>query len=459
MKPVRSLTLRLVLSAGVWIAVAVVAGGALLSVLFRNSVERGFDARLSVLLESLIAATEVNKGGNLTVIRPLVEPRFRQPYSGWYWQITPPAGDPLRSRSLWDEELPVDLSISAQDERRYAARGPERQKLRVVERDITLPGVPGRYRFSLAGESREIAREVAAFNRALVWSLGALGAGLLAALVIQVQYGLRPLRRIRIALSRVRSGEARRLDGSFPSEIEPLVDELNALLTHNEQVVERARTHVGNLAHALKTPLAVLANEARSVNEGQAANEGRADETGLAQVVARQVAAMRRHVDHYLTRARTAAAGGVIGARTSVAGAAGDLKRTLERIHAERDLDIRLQAAPALFFRGEHQDFDEMLGNLMDNACKWAARKVQVSCTRRDGRLVIHVDDDGPGISQEEIDEVFGRGRRIDEAVPGSGLGLSIVRDIAELYGGSVHLSRAPLGGLRATLILPAAES
>jgi signal transduction histidine kinase len=268
---------------------------------------------------------------------------------------------------------------------------------------------------------------------------------LLAAVLIQVRFGLQPLRRIQQSIVAIRTGKAQRLEGEFPAEITPLSDELNILIEHNAAVLERARTQVSNLAHGLKTPLSVLTNEA-----GQAAGP-------LAETVRRQTGAMRRQVDHYLARARTAAAARILGARTDVAPVVEDLRRALERIYAERAIQILVACETGLGFRGDRQDLEEMLGNLMDNGCKWAKGKVAVDIHRLDGRLVCHVDDDGLGLTEEERTAVFDRGTRLDESVPGTGLGLAIVREIAELHGGTISLDRSPLGGLRAVLVLPAA--
>ncbi len=443
-----SLTIRLVASAGLWTSAALLIGGVLLSILFRGSVERAFDARLSVFLENLIAVTAADDTGELGLRQPLVEPRFSQPYSGWYWQVTPRNGTPLRSRSLWDQVLGTDLQEFDRTEHRYDRVGPDDQRVRVIERDITLPGSEELFRFAIAAETSDITRETASFNQALIGSLGGLGIGLLVAALFQVRFGLRPLRKIRTALADIRSGESRQLDDDFPSEIMPLVTELNALLNHNEEVLERARTHVGNLAHALKTPLAVLANEAT-------------DQGGpLAELVGRQVAFMHRHVDHYLARARAGARGRVIGTRTDAVPVVEDLQRALARIHTERGIASTIRSrgeSDRLVFAGERQDLDEMMGNLMDNAFKWSKGRVEVALTRIDGTLLITVDDDGPGIAREQRDAVFARGNRFDAAVPGSGLGLAIVRDIAALCGGEVRLDDSPLGGLRAELQLPAA--
>jgi signal transduction histidine kinase len=441
-----SLALRLVAGAGLWISAALVAGGLLLSSIFEGSVERSFDARLEVYLDALIAVSRSGQAGRVELARGLDEPRFGQPYSGWYWQITGPQGPILRSRSLWDMTLDA---VPGEDGtlRTYVFEGPDGRPLRVAERDVSLPSFPQRLRYTVAAEESEIGREVQRFNEVLAYALAALGLGLVAAVLIQVHFGLIPLRRMRDALARIRAGRAERLAGHFPAEVQPLADELNALLEHNAAVVDRARTHVGNLAHALKTPLAVLGNEA-------------AREPGaLAETVGRQAAVMRRQVDHYLTRARTAATGGVLGARTPVLPVVEDLKRTLERIHVDRRIEITADGDPQAGFRGERHDLEEMLGNLMDNGCKWARGRVAVTVARAGDRVAILVEDDGPGLSPAERAQLFQRGKRLDEGVPGSGLGLAIVRDIAELYGGSVELDKAALGGLQVRLTLPAIDA
>jgi signal transduction histidine kinase len=447
-----SLAFRLVAGAALWVVVALAACGVLLSHLFAQSVERGFDTRLQVFLDDLIAESRAGEGGKVEVAHALGEPRFNEPYSGWYWQVSGPDGAMQRSRSLWDMTLDMRPGkVGEEDEpndlENFGIDGPDGRKLRVVARDVTLPDLSSRLNFAVAAEDSEISREVAHFDQALAYSLTALGLGLISAVVIQVYFGLLPLRRLRVALAAIRTGRAKRLEGRFAAELQPLAEELNALLTHDAAVVECARTHVGNLAHALKTPLAVLGNEA-AVAQGP-----------LAQQVARQTAVMLRQVDHYLARARAAATGGLLGARTAVLPVTEDLKRTLERIHVERRILIEVAGDSAAAFRGEREDLEEMLGNLMDNGCKWARSKLAVAVERADGRVVIVIEDDGAGLTPEEREQVFERGRRLDEAMPGSGLGLSIVRDIAELYGGSVTLDAGANGGLKVTLVLPAATA
>jgi signal transduction histidine kinase len=266
-----------------------------------------------------------------------------------------------------------------------------------------------------------------------------------------VREGLHPFDTMRRRLSDVRAGKDRQLLGSYPTEVQPLVDDLNALLEHRDQTVRRALAKAGDLAHGLKTPLAVLAREAELAGAG-----GHHD---LAATMGQQVERMRRQIEYHLAHARAAASGATPGTRCSVADAAGALARTLGRLHAERGIAIDVRVAPDHSVRGQHEDLEEILGNLLDNACHWAKSRVIVESTTMGGRLVITVDDDGPGLEASMRQVVLQRGVRVDEAAPGSGLGLAIVRDLAELYGGSISLDDAPQGGLRARLELPSADA
>lgn len=442
-----SLANRIIQSAGVWLAIGLIAGGLMLSFLFRSAVERSFDSRLEMLLDHLIGAANEGSEGLVSLYRSMMDPRFDRPYSGWYWQIAAADETPFRSRSLWDQELAVDFSTPFTTERYFTVEGPEDQILRAVARDVRLPGANHPHRFMVAADTAEMRAEITGFNQRLALWLVILGATLLGAMAIQVRYGLRPLRRIGAALSAIRSGASQRLEGEFPQEIMPLVTEVNALLDHNAAVVERAQKHVGNLAHALKTPLTVMANEAD------------ADQGPLAAQVRRQADIMRRHVDHHLARARAAARGSVIGSRADVMPSARDLVRVMERIYADRGLvfDV-VEETPELAFRGERQDLDEILGNVLDNAGKWAHGRVRLTAAALDDAwLLISVEDDGPGIAEADWEKVFARGQRMDESVPGSGLGLGIVQDLTELCGGQVSLNRSPLGGLMVNLRLPRA--
>lgn len=447
-----TLGFRLIAFAGAWIAGALLAGGLLLNSAFENQVRRGFDARLDVLLETLVAVTDADGSGGVRLFGAQGEPRFERPFSGWYWQITaatPPAAPPLVSRSLWDQvlALPATPPVDGAGTARYSLPGPRGQSLRVAERRISFDA-GGSFRYAVAGNEAEIRAELHPFRVTLAWSLGLLGLGLVAAVIIQVYFGLRPLHRLRVALARVRTGRARQIEGDFPGEVRPLVSEANQLIAQVSDVIERARTHVGNLAHALKTPLTVLAVESEKEN-------GVESET-----LRREVRNMRERIDHHLARARTAASAGVIGQRTEIAPIVDALVRTLSRMQGDRKINIRSDVPADLAFRGDAQDLEEMLGNLMDNACKWARAGVSVGGRAApDGKLTLWVEDDGPGLKPEDRARALARGGRLDESVPGSGLGLDIVSEIAALYGGGLALDAGAQGGLRAVLELPAAES
>ena len=446
---------RLIAAAAVWTLLALAIGGVVLSGIFRASVQTDFDSRLQFDLDGLIAAAEPDSNGRVSLHERFSDPRFERVYSGWYWQIVPeqPKGDIRISRSLWDKAIRLTDFDMHNGIAWGHGIGPEDQKVRVVARRIEFPitATPKKtdvrvYTFLVGGNVSEVEAEVANFNTMLIWSFAIFGLGLIGAIFLQVRIGLLPLRRLSAELTRVREGQAARLEGRFPAEIAPLVRELNSMIDHNAEVVERARTQVSNLAHSLKTPLSVLQSEA-SAQPGPLAN-----------IVTARVGTIRRQIEHYLSRARAAGAADVLGNRTPVKTVLDDLARTLARIHADRELSIEVDCPAELSFRGERQDLEEMLGNLMDNACKWAQSRVAVHASQQpDREFDLCVDDDGPGLDPEEREMVGERGERLDESVPGSGFGLAIVRDIAGLYGGSLDLGEAELGGLRARLRLPRA--
>ncbi len=397
------------------------------------------------------------RGGPILPKEPasLGEPIFTIPFSGWYWQIKPLDGatrPSFVSDSLLDQQLtlPSQSGVSPDQSltRRSYAAGPEGQSLRIVEREIR-PGGPQStpYSYAVAGDAGEINRDISEFTTMLIAALTLLGLGLVAATFFQVRFGLAPLRAIRHDLAAIRSGEAEKLEGELPDEIKPLQEELNALIQSNREIVDRARTHVGNLAHALKTPLSVMRNEAQG------------DQGPLAAKVIEQTEIMRTQITHHLDRARVAARSSVIGDATEVDAVLQALKRALDRIYDERGIELEVETSRGLKFQGEKQDFEEMVGNLLDNACKWARRTVRVSTEHRDGRprFTVIVDDDGPGLTEEERERAVKRGQRLDETKPGSGLGLSIVADLAHLYKGRFALEPSPEGGLRARLELPTA--
>jgi len=280
-----------------------------------------------------------------------------------------------------------------------------------------------------------------------VWALSLLSAACLVAGLFQIRRGLTSFAELRERLVGVREGRDKRLQGAYPAEVQPLVADLNALLQDREQRVTRALTKAGDLAHGLKTPLAVLNQEAeRARAVGQ---------TEIASAITRQVDRMCRQVDYHLAQARASASGGNPGVRCHVLTSADGLARTMHMLHADRSVKVEVAVSHGHFVQGQREDLDEMLGNLVDNACKWARARVIISSALEPGHVVVHVDDDGAGLDPSLRETVLRRGVRADEAAPGSGLGLAIVRDLAELYGGSISLHDSPLGGVRARLELP----
>src|SRR5271156_8770 len=451
-----SLAVRLFIWATAWTVVILIITGIALSTLYRHAVERAFDRRLDVYLRTLVADVASPEEGTDKYPQSIGEPLFELPLSGWYWQVTrldTKTPELHSSRSLWDAtlpRLPDDKSSADAEYRQDYAKGPEDQELRLVERDIDL-GSDGRYLVAVAGDASEIDDETHSFDRAIAVTFTALTMALLLTTALQVRFGLAPLARISESLAAIRSGRAERLEGEFPVEIAPLARETNALIDANREIVERARTHVGNLAHALKTPLSVIVNEAAARPSDP-----------LAHKVLEQADIMRDQVARQLERARLAARSAVVGTLIDVSPIVTALARTMEKLHRARDIAIDIDVPPHARFRGEQQDLEEMIGNLVDNGCKWAQSRVAIevmtdhpASDSTKPRVRIIVDDDGPGLSPAERQRVALRRQRLDETKPGSGLGLSIVVELAGLYGGVLTLGTAPIGGLRAELALP----
>jgi signal transduction histidine kinase len=451
-----SLAFRLIAAASLWAIVALLAAGFIITSLYRQSVERAFDERLNVYLKTLIGTLAAQNPQSLTDPGNLGDQRFELPYSGWYWQVRKVNGGAvvLASRSLFNDVLdPARITDPREIESATGGSlvGPDNQALRVLTRTVEL-GPGNGYDVMVTGNAGDMAEDIAAFRRSVILTLAVFGFGLVLATTVQIRWGLRPLDRVRRGLADLRSGKEARFEGPFPAEIEPLARELNALLASNQEIIDRARTQVGNLAHALKTPLSVITNEAR------------ASRGPFADKIAEQAELMRVQVNHYLDRARIAARSKVIGAITEVEPAVARLVRVMNRIHEDRHVTVSAEVAPGAQFRGEQQDFEEIIGNLVDNACKWAKSRITVSvASDADGapegnrHLTVTIDDDGPGLTADQREEATRRGRRLDESKPGSGLGLSIVTELVALYGGTFALDQAPAGGLRALVSLPAA--
>jgi len=429
--------------AAAWIFILLLGGGLALDRVLSSAVTRTFDAQLNYALTAMIASAEIGPDGEVRFNRPLGDQRFLEPYSGLYWQVSAPDVDPFRSRSLWDRALAVGAVRADETPRAYSSDQFRTEPLRLMERDVHLPGSDRVWRFQV-GESRVgLDAQISLFRRTLIYSFVALGAGLIILAALQAMFGLWPLRQVRRALTLVRSGKLARVPETFPPEIAPLVEEINELLDHAERQADDARMHAGNLAHALKTPMTVIMNDAMA---------GGAD---LADSVIRETAVMRRQVDHHLARARALGRRSTAHMRTELWPSLDAVQRAVARMYP--DVTIDLAGQRGLWFRGERQDLEEMLGNLIENAAKYGGGRVFVTAGQADGMIEVEVEDDGNGIPADARDELFGRGARLDTGKPGTGLGLAIVRDVAEIYGGAVGLGESEdLGGLSATLSLPA---
>jgi len=454
-RPQLSLAARLVAVAAIWSTVALAVAGVFLVSLYERASERAFDTQLEIHIKALISGM-LESGDDLSlqavpaVRQPTYsgDPRFSLPLSGWYWTVRK-AGEPdvlYASQSLVGDPLAVP-PMDGDDKNAGFVTGPTGDEIRVMQQRISIGQTP--YVIAVGAATAGFWADVREFGRLAALTLCIVGAGLILAIFLQVRVGLKPLVRLRASLSAVRQGEADRIDEQLPREIAPLAVELNSLIASNREIVERARTHVGNLAHGLKTPLSVIANEAR------------ASSSPLAEKVAEQAGIMSTQIQHHLERARMAAQRRVIGVSCDARPVLERLVRAMTKIYRERAIEMNMQDGAAFRFRGESQDLEEMTGNLIDNACKWASSTVHIAVRPADlpagGREMfeILVEDDGPGLSPEQRSEAVKRGRRLDETVPGTGLGLSIVADLAALYGGRLELDRSERGGLAARLVLP----
>ncbi|MGN6498320.1 MAG: sensor histidine kinase, partial [Tsuneonella sp.] len=442
-----SLSRRMVLIAAGWILVLLLAGGFALDRTLTNLVQNNFDEQLDYILTAMIASAEVDANGEVYFNRPLGDQRFLEPNSGLYWQISGKGHEDYPSRSLWDRSLQVrsdhidDDKIHIYDSNQFRP-----EPLRIAERSIILPGSKTKWWFMVAASRGELDAQLSRIRSILAWSFAVLGLGLFLMAIAQIWYGLGPLRRVRLAIQHMRTTGANRVTDPLPLEVQPLVLELNALLEHSERQAEEARTHAGNLAHALKTPLTVVNNAAT------------AKSPDLADTVIREAGTMRRHVDHHLARARAVGRRAVGHARTPVCDSAEAVRRAVERLYPDGRFDVAGSRTATVAI--ERQDLDEILGNLIENAAKYGGGSVFVTIDAEPGsdQCVIWVEDDGLGIPEEERIRIFDRGARLDTGKPGTGLGLAIVRDVAEIYGGGVQLDESEdLGGLLVRLSLPRA--
>ncbi|UHD44851.1 ATP-binding protein [Aureimonas altamirensis] len=447
-----SLAVRVVALSSLWAIAAFIVVGGLISSFYRQTAEAGFEAVVRAQLFNLVNTVAVSETGALSGSPDLGDLSYSQPLSGWYWEVLPASDNTsgrLASFSLGPGEIAAPTTAESpfdgQYRRSYEAPGLDGETVYVEEAEVVLDGDNHAARFRVMGNADVVAADVARFNRSLSIYLGGFGASSILINALAILYGLSPLRRVRQALGEVRAGRSERLSGRLPVEVQPLAAEVNALIDSNRRIVERARTQVGNLAHSLKTPIAVLTNEATSIG----GEHGR--------LVAEQSERMRVQVQHYLDRARLAALGQGAVIRTPVMPSLERVAKVVSRLNPALDLSLSSDMDGAVF-AGEREDFEEMIGNLVENAAKWAAGRVEVRLhAEGDDRFRVTIDDDGPGLSPEEQAEATKRGRRLDEAKPGSGLGLSIVADTVLQYRGEFRLGNAPIGGLRAELLLPRA--
>ena len=442
----RRLTTRIVILSVFWVVFALAAAALTLTWLYRDHIEQHYDAHVFTHVEELIADVAVDPDGGPYLHHQPTDPRFYRENSGWYWQVMIGANLLAKSESLGDRVL--DISGLNFDENHDAQilQDPLGQRLRARVVHVSPEKIGEQVTIVASAPEMQIQDDVADFGWHIALAFVVLAVGLTLAVVIQVAIALRPLKAIRSSISAVQAGNIDRLPTNFPMDIQPLVDELNTLIDHNETVLKRARTQLADLAHALNTPLTVIRNEARNIPSRQG------------QLILDQAHTMSGSIDHYLSRARISGHKNVMGYRTSIKSVVEDLSFAINRIYDDREVQLKLCSRGDCRFRGEVQDLEEMLGNLLDNACKWAKFRIEVRCKIEGDRLTIFIEDDGPGIAEADRESVLQRGRKLDESAPGYGQGLSIVREIAELYDGRVILGQSDLGGLKVELELPAAN-
>jgi len=449
----QTLTFRIVAVSSLWAIIALVVVATIITALFRQVSHRGFETVLSAHLFNLIASVNANEDGWISGSPNLGDLRFSEPLSGWYWSVEPVSEgltNTLRSSSLAGFDPPeADPAVrfGSDFRRQYLTAGPRGEQIEVLEAEVVLGQGDRIVRFRVMGNRTELENEIAGFNRRLLFYLTLFGAGMIIINVAVLLLALKPLNNITAALANIRAGSAERLTGPFPAEIAPLAEETNALIESNRRIIERSRKQVGNLAHSLKTPLAVILNEGRAM----------ADQRG--ELIGHQAEAMQKQIDHYLQRARAAAQRSTLSVRTDVNDTVQRLARVFGKLARDKDLTLNIPEK-AIFFAGEKEDLEEIIGNLLENAAKWAESSIVVSldtvASKRDERSVFRllVEDDGPGIPEDQAKQAIKRGRRLDETKQGSGLGLNIVTDLVEEYGGRLTLGKSQLGGLRAEVEL-----
>jgi signal transduction histidine kinase len=446
-KPARgtgSLSRRMIIIAAGWITLLLIAGGLALDRVLVNAVSDNFDDQMEYVLTAMIASSEIGPDGEVRLNRPLGDQRFLEPNSGLYWQISGRNKMPFPSRSLWDRTLRVDFSHTDSEPHFRNSSEFAGEPLRIVERAIVLPDSQTRWIFMVAQSRESLDAQITELRTVLATAFAVLAFGLIIMAALQTFYGLWPLRDVRREIAAMRSGKQRRIQEALPDEVMPMVNELNALLDHNEKQAEEARRHAGNLAHALKTPLTVIMNSAT------------AQAPDLAETVIREATTMRRQVDHHLARARAVGRRGHSHSRAEVWQSLESVERAVGRLYRHVRLDMA--GNKELAVRVERQDLDEMIGNLVENAAKYGGGSVFVTVEDQGEMVAIIIEDDGRGIPEKDRARIFDRGVRLDSGKPGTGLGMAIVRDVAEIYNGTIELDESEdMGGLLVRLKLPKA--
>lgn len=441
----KSLTFRITFLSGIWIIMALLGTGLLLTSFYRDHIAGHYDAHVLMHMEEMVAAAHLAPDGALQLAYPPSDPRFNIEHSGWYWEIRHRDQVMAASPSLLGARMNLDSEKSADQSGTMVLTGPDGNPIRVQAMRIPA-GIPGEQLLLLASAPvMGIRDDVADVAEHMVLSFSLLAAGLILAVVVQIRIALRPIAAISTGISNIHLGAADKMAGDFPPDVQPLVDELNNLLDHNSVILRRARNQLGDLAHSVKNPLTVIKNEAHAMDSSKG------------ELILQQTNDIAASMDHHLSRARAFGNTNVLGCRARVRGVAEDLVFAMQRIYKDRNLEFDLSGTGKCAVRCEAQDLEEMLGNLLDNACKWANKEVVIHCSWVRGHCYICVEDDGPGIPKDEIGRVLQRGQRLDESKQGHGLGLGIVQDLVELYSGTLKLSRSNLGGLRAELGLPGA--
>ena len=444
-----SLRLRLVAGGAVTIVIALAIAGVALTLLFERHVERTVAADLEVYLNQLLAGVDINSDNRMIVTRPPADPRFADPLSGLYWQISDGHGRLLRSRSLWDTILALPAAEAPQTQvRSYEIAGPAGTGLLVAERRVTLTidGKPEPVRVVVAENLARVSAARTAFATDLMLALGLLGIVLAVATSIQVGIGLRPLDALRRGIADIRSGRDKHLSASVPDEVQPLVDEVNALLDARAQDIVRSRNRAADLAHGMKTPLAALAADGDRLRQK--------GETSIADEISAAIGAMRRHVDRELARARLRG-GAQLGneVATALAPLARSLIATLSRTPPGARVNYEMLIAENVSALFDRTDLAEVMGNLLENATRHAKSRVRIATSTSPEGMIIAVEDDGPGIAKELRSAALARGARLDERAEGTGLGLAIVQDVLDAYGWVLQLDDSELGGLKVSCI------